>query len=78
VISLTFWQKCVWVGAALLIVVSLLTITRTAETSSGTVPQTTSSQPEYFSFQDSSRSETYYGVRDGGHAIVYSSNPAGR
>ena len=74
---MTFWQKCVWVGAALLIVVSLLMITRTAETSSPTLSPT-SSQTEYFSFQDGSRSETHYAVRDGDRAVVYNSMPAGR
>src|SRR5437899_2009173 len=49
---MTFWQKLVWVGAALLIVVSLLVITRTAETSSPTAPST--SQAEYLTFQDRS------------------------
>ena len=73
---MTFWQKSVWVGAALLIVVSLLMVTRTAETSSSTPPP--NGQPEYFSFQDSSRSETHYVVRDGDHAVVYNSMPAGR
>jgi len=77
VISLTFWQKSVWVGAALLIVVSLLMITRTAETSSPT-PPSSSGQAEYYSFQDSSRSETHYVVRDGDRAVVYNSMPAGR
>lgn len=74
-ISLTFWQKCVWVGAALLIVVSLLMVTRTAETSSPML--SSNAQPEYYSFQDSSRSETHYVVRDGDHAVVYNSLPAG-
>jgi hypothetical protein len=77
VISLTFWQKSVWVGAALLIVVSLLMITGTAETSSPTPPPP-NGQAEYFSFQDSSRSETHYVVRDGDRAVVYNSLPAGR
>jgi len=76
VISLTFWQKSVWMGAALLIVVSLLMITRTAETSSPTPPP--NGQTEYFSFQDSGRSETHYVVRDGDRAVVYNSMPAGR
>jgi hypothetical protein len=75
VISLTFWQKSVWAGAALLIVVSLLMITRTAETSSPTLTPP-SGQTEYFSFQDSGRS--YYVVRDGDRAVVYNSMPAGR
>ena len=73
---MTFWQKMVWAGAALLIVVSLLVITRTAETSSPTAPSI--SQAEYFTFQDSTRAETHYAVRDGGHAVVYNSMPTGR
>jgi hypothetical protein len=77
VISLTFWQKSVWVGAALLIVVCRLMITRTAETSSPT-PPSPNDQAEYYSFQDSSRSETHYVVRDGDRAVVYNSMPAGR
>jgi hypothetical protein len=77
VISLTFWQKSVWVGAALLIVVSLLMVTRTAETSSPTPPPP-NGQAEYYSFQDSGRSETHYVVRDGDRAVVYNSMPAGR
>jgi hypothetical protein len=76
VIPLTFWQKCVWVSAALLIVVSLLMVTRTAETSSPAPPS--SSQPEYFTFQDTSRSETHYAVRDGDRAVIYNSLPTGR
>src|SRR5947209_75425 len=68
VISLTFWQKCVWVGAALVIVVSLLVITRTAETS-GPAGHS-AGQAEYFSFQDNTRSETHYAVRDGDRAVV--------
>jgi hypothetical protein len=51
-------------------------VTRTAETSSPVI--TTASTSEYFSFQDSSRSETHYGVREGGQAVIYSSMPAGR
>jgi len=73
---LTFWQKGVWMEAALVIVVSLLVITRTAETSSPA--GTSTGQAEYFSFQDSTRSETHYAVRDGGRAVVYNSLPAGR
>src|SRR5713226_9143048 len=49
VIPLTFWQKSVWVGAALLIVVSLLMITRAAETSSP-APQS-NGQAQYFTIQ---------------------------
>jgi len=78
--ALTFWQKSVWVGAAVLIVVSLLTITRTAETSSPQIPSAgpSTGQAEYFSFQDGSRSETHYVVRDGDRAVIYNSVPAGR
>jgi hypothetical protein len=79
VIVLTFWQKCIWAGAALVIVVSLFAITRTAETSSPTLPAgTTTSQADYFSFQDGSRSETHYVVRDGDRTVIYNSMPAGR
>jgi hypothetical protein len=80
VIALTFWQKSVWVGAAVLIVVSLLTITRTAETSSPSIAPAgpSTGQAEYFSFQDGSRSETHYVVRDGDRAVIYNSVPAGR
>lgn len=74
-IVLTFWQKCVWAGCGLLILVSMLVITRTAETSSPTVQA--SSQPEYYSFQDNSRSETHYAVRDGDRAVIYNSTPDG-
>jgi hypothetical protein len=77
VIRLTFWQKCVWLGAALVIVVSLLMITRTAETSSP-APPATNNQPDYFTFQDTSRSETHYAVRDGDRAVIYNSLPTGR
>jgi hypothetical protein len=73
---MTNWQKCVWAGALLLIVVSLLSLSRTAETSSPSRPA--SGQAEYFSFQDGSRSETYYGVRDGDRAVIYNTMPAGR
>jgi len=76
VIRLTFWQKSVWLGAALLIVVSLLMITRTAETRSPAPPAT--SQPDYFTFQDTSRSETHYAVHDGDRAVIYNSLPTGR
>jgi hypothetical protein len=71
--ALKFWQKSVWVGAAVVIVVSLLMITRTAETSSPAV--SAASQTEYFTFQDSSRSETHYAVRDGDRDVVYNSLP---
>jgi hypothetical protein len=77
VIPLTFWQKCVWVGAALVIVVSLLMITRTAETSSP-APAAVTGQAEYFTFQDNTHGETHYAVRDGDHAVIYNSMPAGR
>jgi hypothetical protein len=76
VIPLTFWQKCVWVGAALLIVVSLLMITRTAETSSPAPPSI--GEAPYFTFQDSTHGETHYAVRDGDRAVIYNSMPAGR
>ena len=77
-IVLTFWQKCIWVGAALVIVVSLFAITQTAETSSPPLPAGSTDQAEYFSFQDGSRSETHYVVRDGDHTVIYNSMPAGR
>jgi len=76
VIPLTFWQKSVWVGAALLIVVSLLMITRAAETSSP-APQSTG-QAQYFTIQDNTHAETHYAVRDGDRAVIYNSMPAGR
>ena len=77
---MAFWQKCVWAGAALLIVVSLLVITHTAETSSPALPSTglTGGQASYYSFQDSSKAETHYAVRDGDRAVIYNSVPAGR
>ena len=77
---MTFWQKCVWVGAAVVIVVSMLVLTQTAETSSPAVSTTSAApaQSEYFTFQDSGRSETHYAVRDGGRDIVYSSMPGPR
>jgi hypothetical protein len=78
VIQLTFWQKCVWVGAALLIVVSLLSLTQTAETSSPAVSTGASGQSEYYSFQDTSRAETHYVVRDGDRTVIYNSVPASR
>jgi hypothetical protein len=78
VIQLTFWQKCVWVGAALLVVVSLLSLTRTAETSSPTMAVQASGQSDYYSFQDSSRAETHYVVRDGDRTVIYNSMPANR
>lgn len=70
------WQKCVWLGAGVVIVVSLLVITRTAETNSPRL--STSGQGEYFSFRDGSRSEVQYGYRDGNRAVIYSSAPGGR
>lgn len=76
-IPLTFWQKSVWVGAALVIVVSLLMITRTAETSSP-APLAATGQTEYFTFQDNTHGETHYAVRDGDRAVIYNSMPAGR
>jgi hypothetical protein len=76
VILLSFWQKLVWLGAAVVIVVSMLVLTQNAETSSATAP--TVSQPVYFTFQDSGRSEMHYAVRDGDRAVVYNSMPAGR
>ena len=74
---LNLWQKCVWVGAALLILVSLLSLTRTAETSS---PATTASTggAEYYSFQDNGRAETHFVVREGDRSVIYNSMPAGR
>lgn len=75
---MTFWQKCVWVGAALLIVVSLLSLTRTAETSSPSVSVPPGGQTEYYQFQDTSRAETHYVVRDGDRTVIYNSVPAGR
>ena len=76
---LNLWQKCVWVGAALLIVVSLLSLTHTAETSSpaGSTGASTAGT-QYYSFQDSGRAETHYVVRDGDRSVVYNSMPAGR
>jgi hypothetical protein len=75
---LTFWQKCVWVGAAALIVVSLLMITRTAETSSPAPAAAATGQAEYFTFQDNTHAETHYAVREGDRAVIYNSMPAGR
>ncbi len=74
---MTFWQKCIWVGAALVIVVSMLVLTQTAETSSPAVSLGGSGQTEYYQFQDGSRAETHYAVRDGDRAVVYNSMPAG-
>ena len=75
-ISLRFWQKCVWVGAAVVIVVSLLVLSQTAETSSPV--STGGSQAEYYTIQDNSRSEIHYVVRDGDRRVIYSSVPNGR
>ena len=78
-IVLNNWQKCVWAGALLLILVSLFSLTGTAETSSsGRVSRASGGQTEYFSFQDSGKSETYYGVREGDRSVIYNSMPAGR
>ena len=73
---MSFWQKCVWLGAAAVVVASLLMITRTAETSSPTPPA--ANQPDYFTFQDTSRSETHYAVRSGDQAVIYNTLPTGR
>jgi hypothetical protein len=78
VIALTFWQKCFWVGAGLLILVSLFSLTRTAETSSPSASVRPSGQSEYYSFQDTSRAETHYAVRDGDRTVIYNSMPASR
>jgi hypothetical protein len=80
VIRLAFWQKCLWAGAALVIVVSLLVITRTAETNSAALPSTgqTTGQAPYYSFQDTSRTETHYVAREGDRTVIYNSVPAGR
>lgn len=75
--GLRFWQKCVWVGAALVIVMSLLMITRTADTSSP-APTAATGEAKYFTFQDSTHGDTHYAVRDGDRAVIYNSMPAGR
>jgi hypothetical protein len=73
---LSFWQKCVWVGAAIVVVVSLLVLSQTAETSS---PRASSgSQAEYYTIQDNNRSEIHYVVRDGDRRVIYNSEPNGR
>jgi len=64
------------VGAALVIVVSLLVLSQTAETSSPSAMG--SSQTEYYTIKDSGRSETHYVVRDGDRRVIYSSEPSGR
>lgn len=67
------WMKVVWAAAAVAVIASLVALAGSSGGRSAPPPPTYSSTPEYFTQPDPARSTLYYGVRQNGETVIYSS-----